>query len=96
MKVRGTVVKDRRDLLEDYFKKYPEAPKEMIIKHDLLTSGVWFSEAAMDDFAKGNYVQKSYRLFSWDSIELTDSRRPKQVSWPEEFRLRGGHIDRGF
>ena len=91
MKDRGTtIVKDRRDFLEDYFKKYPEAPKEMIIKLDLLTSGVWFSEAAMDDFDRGNYIQKSYRLFSWDSIKLTDGRRRQQVSWPEEFRLKGG------
>jgi len=90
MRGTGTVVKDRRDFLEDYFKKYPEAPKEMIIKQDILSSGVWFSEAAMDDFARGNYTQKSYRLFSWDSIGLTDDRRRKQVCWPEEIRLKGG------
>ncbi len=86
----GAIAKDRRDYLEGYFKRYPEAPREMIIKLDLLTSGVWFSDAAMDHFDKGNYIHKSYRLFSWDSIGLTDSRRQQKVSWPEEIRLVSG------
>ncbi len=86
----NTVEKDRRVYLEGYFKKYPEAPREMIVKLDLLTSGVWFSDAAMDHFDMGNYIPKSYRLFSWDSINLTDGRRRQKVSWPEEIRLRGG------
>lgn len=82
--------KERRGYLEGYFEKYPDAPKEMIIKLDLLTSGIWFSEAAMDHFDRGSFIHKSYRLFSWDSIQLTDTRRRQKVSWPEEVRLVGG------
>lgn len=90
MKDPKTISADRRNFLEGYFKKYPDAPREMIVKLDLLTDGVWFNDAAMDAFNRGNYVQKSYRLFSWDSIALNDGRRRKEVVWPEEIRLVGG------
>ena len=36
------------ELLEAYFTKYPDVPKETIIKQHLLSLGHWFSDAALN------------------------------------------------
>jgi len=35
------------EVLESYFKKYPDVPKETILKQRLLSLGHWFSDAAL-------------------------------------------------
>ena len=46
--------------LEAYFKKYPDVPKETILKQHLLSLGHWFSDAALQ--AAAGALVKSYRL----------------------------------
>ena len=36
------------DELESYFTRYPDVPKETILKQHLLSLGHWFSDAALD------------------------------------------------
>jgi len=36
------------EALESYFTKYPDVPKETILKQHLLSLGHWFSDAALD------------------------------------------------
>ena len=50
-------------VLESYFKKYPDVPKETILKQHLLSLGHWFSDAALR--ATAGALVKSYRLFSY-------------------------------
>ena len=35
------------DELESYFKNYPDLPREVVLKHDLLRDGHWFTDAAL-------------------------------------------------
>ena len=47
------------EVLETYFKKYPDVPKETILKQHLLSLGHWFSDAALE--AAAGALVKSYR-----------------------------------
>lgn len=47
------------DYLEDMFQRYPDVPKEVIVKEDVLREGVVFSPEA----AVGRHT---YQLFSWE------------------------------
>ncbi len=79
------------DLLESYFKKYPDVPKETIIKQHLLSLGHWFSDAALNA-AEGALV-KSYRLFSYDLIPMSEFKRNEHRRVPEHFVVLGGPYD---
>ena len=48
------------EAVESYFKKYPDVPKETILKQHLLSLGHWFSDAALQ--AAAGALVKSYRL----------------------------------
>ena len=39
--------KNPEEVLETYFEKYPDVPKEVTLKHHLLSLGHWFSDAAL-------------------------------------------------
>ncbi len=80
--------KARTEVLESYFRSYPDAPREVILKADLLTLGHWFTDAALAA-TKGSLV-KSYRLFSYDFIPMADLRRKESRRVPEHFAILGG------
>ena len=61
------------DILEGYFKKYPDVPKETILKQHMLSLGHWFSDAALD--ACEGALVKSYRLFSYDLVPMSYFKR---------------------
>ena len=44
----STATESSFDVLESYFKKYPDVPKETILKQHMLSLGHWFSDAALD------------------------------------------------
>ena len=71
------------DILEGYFKKYPDVPKETILKQHLLSLGHWFSDAALQA-AEGALV-KSYRLFSYDLVPMSEFKRNEHRRVPEHF-----------
>ena len=56
--------------LEEYFKKYPDVPKQTILKQHLLSLGHWFSDAALQ--AAAGALVKSYRLFSYDLVPMSE------------------------
>ena len=57
--------------LENYFSSYDDLPREIILKHDLLRVGHWFTDAALE-LASQSLV-KSYRLFSDDLMPMRDT-----------------------
>ena len=74
--------------LESYFDKYPDEPRETILKEHLLSLGHWFSEAALNA-TEGAQV-KSYRLFSLDLVPMTALKRGEHRRVPEHFTILGG------
>jgi len=70
----------RMDYLEGLFKRYPDVPKEVIVKEDMLREGFHFTEAALNFDPK----RKTYHLFSWDQstieeIGTVDSKAPVKL-----------------
>ena len=76
------------DVLEGYFKKYPDVPKETIVKQHMLSLGHWFSDAALD--ASAGALVKSYRLFSYDLVPMSELKRGEHRRVPEHFVLING------
>jgi hypothetical protein len=78
----------RLDELENYFARYSDLPKEIILKHDLLRVGHWFTDAALELASKA--LVKSYRLFSYDLMPMKDMKRKEHRKTPEWFTIRRG------
>lgn len=74
--------------LEKYFEKYPEVPKEVIIKEDILRLGVHFTDAALEESSK--FTTKSYYLFSYDQTDVEEMKRQEFLKAPEEFKFKDG------
>ena len=76
------------EVLESYFKKYPDVPKETILKQHLLSLGHWFSDAALQ--AAAGALVKSYRLFSYDLVPMSELKRGEHRRVPEHFVILKG------
>lgn len=76
------------EALESYFKKYPDVPKETILKQHMLSLGHWFSDAALE--ATAGALVKSYRLFSYDLVPMSEFKRNEHRRVPEHFVLLNG------
>jgi len=74
--------------LEKYFSRYPDVPREVIIKSDLLRRGVWFTDSALRA-ANGSLI-KSYRLFSYDLVPMSELGRKESRRIPEHIIILGG------
>ena len=76
--------------LETYFEKYPDVPKETILKQHMLSLGHWFSDAALD--AAAGALVKSYRLFSYDLVPMSEFKRGehRRVGFEEALRRLAG------
>ena len=79
------------EALESYFEKYPDAPRETILKQHLLSVGHWFSDAALE--AAAGALVKSYRLFSYDLVPMAELKRGEHRRVPEHFVLLKGPYD---
>ncbi len=74
--------------LEATFARYPDEPREVILKADLLSLGHWFSDAALA--ASRGCLVKSYRLFSYDLVPMEKMQRNESRRVPEFFTIFGG------
>jgi hypothetical protein len=74
--------------LESYYKAYPDLPREVVLKHDLLRDGHWFTDAALE--LASDALVKSYRLFSYDLMPMKDMQRKEHRKITEWFMMRGG------
>src|ERR1700733_1699041 len=80
----------RREL-EDLFKRFPDVPREVVVKIELLSHGHWFTDAALAA-TKGSLV-KSYRLFSYDLVPMDEFKRKESRQVPEWFYIFQGPFD---
>ncbi|MDP2726606.1 MAG: hypothetical protein Q8P59_03590, partial [Dehalococcoidia bacterium] len=78
----------RQEELEYFFQRYPQVPREVILKEDLLRLGFTFSEAALQ--ASAGCRLKSYRMFSYDRVKLTQMGNQEGLKVPEDITIQGG------
>ncbi len=77
--------KPRTEEIECYIQKYPDVPREVILKEDLLNLGQRFSDSALE--ATSGSLVKSYRLFSYDLVSMQDMSRQEHRKVPEWFTI---------
>ncbi|MSR74751.1 MAG: radical SAM protein [Planctomycetes bacterium] len=72
--------------------EFEDLPPEVTVKEDLLRRGVWFTPAALQ---RGHtFARKSYFIFSFDHLPLSQLDELVRNHAPEEIALEGG--PRGF
>jgi hypothetical protein len=69
-------------------KLYEDLPVEALVKEDLLRQGVAFSGAALRQAERAK--SKSYFIFSFDRIPISEMQRDEHQRAPEEIALEGG------
>ncbi len=77
--------------MEALFRRFPDTPREVIVKIELLSRGHWFTDAALAA-TKGSLV-KSYRLFSYDLVPMNSLKRNEARQVPEWFFIFQGPYD---
>ncbi len=78
-------------MIESFFDKYEDVPKEVILKEDLLRLGMRFSEKALD--AAKNCRPRSYFLFSYDVISRDEMKHNEAYRTPDDVFFYGGPHD---
>ncbi|MCL5959361.1 MAG: radical SAM protein [Chloroflexi bacterium] len=82
------VFTSRRAEIERYFGVFPEVPKEVIVKEDILRLGVRFSEEALQ--AGNDKRPRTYYIFSYDQTGLGEMEKQESSRAPDEIRLSQG------
>lgn len=77
--------------IEAYGRKYPDVPREVILKEDVLRLGLRFSEEAMRA-AEGSRLQ-SYYLFSYNMTPPGEAENGAEFRTPEDIVVCGGDWD---
>ncbi|MBI3091001.1 MAG: radical SAM protein [Candidatus Tectomicrobia bacterium] len=78
----------RQEELEQCFERYPDVPREVIVKEDVLRMGVRFSPSAL---AQTDQTRpRTYYIFSYDRTRLDDMQHDESKVAPEEARIAGG------
>ncbi|MBB5937291.1 radical SAM protein [Streptomyces zagrosensis] len=83
----------RTALVEDLMERFPQVPREAVIKEDLLRGGMAFDESALSgtaDGSSGDVKPKSYFIFSFDHRTLPELGAAALNRPPEEIVLTGG------
>ena len=80
--------KIRSQELELFFETYPDVPREVIVKEDVLRHGVKFSQIALERASAGR--PRSYYIFSYDKTESKEMKHGESLKAPDEFRVEGG------
>lgn len=77
--------------LEEHIKRFPDVPREVILKIELSSKGHWFTDAALE--ATKSSMVKSYRLFSYDLVPMDQMKRNESGKVPEWFFIYQGIYD---
>jgi len=85
------MAEEPRQRIGTSFDKYPEVPREVILKEDMLRLGIQFSEEALE-MAKG-CRPKSYYLFSWDRMSRDEMEKDESYRTPDDLFFYGGPND---
>ena len=80
----------RTGLVEGLMARFPDVPREAVLKEDLLRTGMAFDAAALTDNLDGEVKPKSYFIFSFDQKPLAELGEAALRRPPEEIALTGG------
>ncbi len=83
-------MQSRTDLVEGLMGRFPQVPREAVVKEDLLRGGVAFDDSALTDNDGGDVKPKSYFIFSFDHRTLPELGTAALRRPPEEIVLTGG------
>ncbi|MFC1814363.1 radical SAM protein [Thermodesulfobacteriota bacterium] len=86
--MKNDKIKPGIDEVAFYWNRYPDVPKEVILKEDILNHGLKFSDEALEA-AKGSKV-KSYRLFTYDKVSYDQLQKREAFKAPEDIVIGGG------
>jgi hypothetical protein len=89
----GTAMGTRTALVEDLMARFPQVPREAVLKEDLLRTGIAFDESALTNNLDGEVKPKSYFIFSFDQKPLAQLGEAAKRRPPEEVALTGGPYD---
>src|SRR3954451_18524031 len=70
--------------------RFPQIPREAVIKEDLLRTGIDFADSALTENLDGEVKPKSYFIFSFDQKPLAALGEAAVRRPPEELALTGG------
>src|SRR6476619_5729526 len=70
--------------------RFPDLPREAVLKEDLLRSGIAFDPSALTENLEGEVKPKSYFIFPFDQKPLTQLGEAAVRRPPEEIALTGG------
>src|SRR5438445_13851860 len=76
----STTNESNPEALESYFTKYPDVPKETVLKQHLLSLVHWFSDAALE--APAAALVKWYRLCSSHLVPMSEMQRAEDRRLP--------------
>jgi len=77
-----------RRALDSAIAEFPDLPVEAIVKEDVLRQGIGFSPGALARSAAGK--PKSYFIFSFDHVPISEMGQGEHQRAPEEITLSGG------
>lgn len=80
----------RTALVEELMGRFPQVPREAVLKEDLLRGGMAFDESALSGNEDGDVKPKSYFIFSFDHRTLPELGAAALNRPPEEIVLTGG------
>jgi hypothetical protein len=80
----------RTALVEDLIARFPQVPREAVLKEDLLRTGIAFDPSALTDNLEGEVKPKSYFIFSFDQKPLAELGEAARRRPPEEIALTSG------
>ncbi len=83
---------ERLALLARLEDEFADLPAEAILKEDLLRTGISFDDEAL--LFSGEFKTKSYFIFSFDMVPISEMTRDENLRAPEEMRFSGG--DHGY
>jgi hypothetical protein len=88
--VASAAVETRTELVEGLMGRFPDMPKEVFVKEDMLRSGIAFDGSALTDNLDGEVKPKSYFIFSFDQKPLSELGEAADRRPPEEIALSAG------
>ena len=82
---------ERLEQVEILTEQYSDLPHEVVVKEDLLRTGVAFSADALR--VASGFKPKAYFIFSFDLVPISEMEQQENLHAPEEICLSGGPRD---